>query len=84
MADRSQEIGRAVVILDVGAMRLRAEPMAAGLGDDVALASGDLLARIIAPRAPSLGGLHRLAVDHPADGLASRPSVRRHAGPAGN
>src|SRR5712691_1941440 len=64
IADRGQQIGRTVSILDVGGVHLRANQMTAGIGNDVALATIDLLARIIAPRTSAFCGLDRLTVDH--------------------
>src|SRR6516162_37260 len=65
MADRRQQIGRAIAILEVGGVYLRRDETTAGMGDDVALAPIDLLARIIAARPAAFRCLDRLAVDHP-------------------
>src|SRR5271165_4861495 len=65
IADRSQQVGRAVSILNVGGVHLRANQMTAGIGNDVALAPVDLLARVISPRAAAFRGLDRLTIDHP-------------------
>ena len=66
-------VGRAVSILDVGGMHLRANQVAAGIGNDVALAPIDLLARIIAPRASAFRGLDRLTVDTASTGGCFSP-----------
>ena len=42
----------AVAILDAGSMNLHGEQAAIGIGQDVSLATRDLLARIVAFRAP--------------------------------
>src|SRR5437870_8802146 len=47
IADRSHDTDRAVAILDVGCVHLRANQMTVGVRDDVALTPVDLLARII-------------------------------------
>src|SRR5438132_1242518 len=75
MADRSQQVGRAVSILDVGGVHLGANQMTAGIGNDVTLAPIDLLARIISPRPSTFRGLDRLTVDHPCRraGFAALP-----------
>ena len=49
IADRSQQVGRTVSILDVGTVDLRANQVTVGIGNDVALAPVDLLARVIPP-----------------------------------
>src|SRR5439155_10293005 len=75
IADRSQQVGRAVAILDVGGVQLGANQMTAGIGNDVTLAPIDLLARIISPRTSAFRGLDRLTVDHPCRraGFAALP-----------
>ena len=55
---------RAVAILNVGVMHEQTDQIAFRVGDDVALAAVDLLARVIAPRTATFRGFHRLAVDH--------------------
>ena len=47
-----QDTFTALAILDVGAMDLHGEEASVGIGQDVALASADLLARVVALRAP--------------------------------
>jgi len=49
--------------LDIGGVNLHADQVALGVGDDMALAAFDLLARVEASRAAAFGGLDRLAVD---------------------
>src|SRR4029077_231514 len=66
IADRSQQVGRTVSILDVGTVYLRANQMTVGIGNDVALAPVDLLARVIPLRTAAFRGLDRLTVDHPS------------------
>lgn len=81
-ADRSKDERSSVPILDVGGMHEEADQIALRVGDDVALASLDLLARIVAARPAAFRGFHRLAVDvsmTPALGLASRPAFSRIA-----
>lgn len=50
LADRSEDLDGTVPILDVGLVHLQADEVAVGIGDDVALATLDLLARIKALR----------------------------------
>lgn len=60
-------------------MNLQSNKMALRVGDDVALAPLDLLARIEAPQTPlSLVFTDWLSIT-PADGLASRPALSRDA-----
>ena len=68
IADRSQRVGRAVSILNVGGVHLRANQMTAGISNDVALAPVDLLAGVISPRTSAFRSLDRLTVDHPCRG----------------
>ena len=68
-ADRGQQLGRAIAILYAGRMDLRADQMAAGIGDDVAFAAVDLFSRVTAAWAAALGGLDRLRSITPADWL---------------
>src|SRR5712691_3902487 len=65
IADRSQQVGCAVSILNVGGVHLRANQMTAGISNDVALAPVDFLARVISPRTAAFRVLDRLTVDHP-------------------
>src|ERR1700687_4244078 len=75
IADRGQQIGRAVSILNVGGVHLRANQMTAGIGNDMALAPVDLLARVISPRTAAFRVLGRLTVDPPCRwaGFAALP-----------
>jgi hypothetical protein len=50
-----------------------------GVNHHLALATCDLLARIIASRATAIGGLHALAVEYTGGGDASRPTRSRSA-----
>jgi len=67
----------AVAIPDVGGMDHGTDQQAGGVGHDMALPPFDLLAGIVTLRPAALGRLDRLAVDDPADGLASRPAASR-------
>ena len=58
-------------------MRFEHEATAVGVDQRVALASVELLSRIITARAAGLGGLDALAVDDRGRGLASRPTRSR-------
>jgi hypothetical protein len=71
------EVRRAVTVVDVGGMDLCVEQVAGRVGRDVALASLDPLARIIAAWPARFGGLHRLTVDDAAPGSASRLCATR-------
>ncbi len=64
-ADRAQQRHRAVAVLDVRRVHGGRDQQPIGIGQDVALAALDLLAGIVAARPAGLGGLDRLAVDHP-------------------
>jgi len=58
-------------------MDLRADQMAAGIGDDVAFAAVDPLTRVTAAWATAFGGLDRLAVDHPGRLTVTLTSLNR-------
>ncbi len=77
---RAQNGNRAVAVLNVGGMNLQSDQVARSVGDDVALAPFDLLADIVAARAATFRGFHRLTVDHVGRraGLAARPFTRKH------
>ena len=77
--DRREHQRGTVPVLDIGAVDDGVDEGAAGIGEDMALATLDLLARIIVPNPAALCGFNALTVDHPADGLASRPSAVRIA-----
>ena len=62
--DGFEHVGRPIPILNTGMMNDRTDEVADCIGDDVALASLDLLSGIEPARPASLGGLDRLAVDH--------------------
>src|ERR1700757_2665738 len=66
-----------IAILDISGVHLGADQQTASIGHNVALTPFDLLGRIVPPRPAALGGLDRLTVDDPADGLASRPAASR-------
>jgi hypothetical protein len=57
-ADRGEHLHRAITVLDVGGVNAQADEMALRVGDDVALASLDLLASIKAARAAAFRCLH--------------------------
>ncbi len=63
VADGLQQLGRAVAVLDIGAMDDQCDQKAQGVGDDMALAALDLLAGVKATDSAAFGGLDRLAVD---------------------
>src|SRR3546814_3646535 len=54
----------AVAVLDVGGVDYGMNEIAVGIGEDVALASLGLLARVVAARSAAFRGFHALAVDH--------------------
>src|SRR3546814_9459550 len=60
--DLGQHQRRAIAILDIGSMDHGMDQIAIGVGQDVALASLDLLPRVIAARPAASRGLHTLAV----------------------
>ena len=81
VADGREHRGGAVAILDVGGVDLSGNQQACGVGEDVAFAALDLLARVKAPWTAAFRGLDRLAVDDAGRwaglaplGLAGRPS----------
>jgi len=80
IAGAGQDPWCAVAILDVGLVNDRRERQAGGVSEQVALASLELLAGVIATRAAGLGGLDRLAVDDPGAVLRDR-SPRTPASP---
>jgi hypothetical protein len=73
-ADLGQDVGRAVAILDIGRMDQGGDQQTAGVGEDVALAALDLLARVIPARPAAFSGFDALAVNHSGArrGLAPR------------
>src|SRR3546814_11983244 len=66
--DFTQDQRRAVAVLNVGGMDHRMYQIALGVGEDVALAALDLLARVIAARAATFSRFHALAIDHAVTG----------------
>ena len=75
---------RAIAVLHIGGVDRGADHQAGGIGHDMPLAALDLLGRIIAARPAALGGLDRLAVDHPGrTGWLGPPDRRLRALPAG-
>lgn len=65
IADRSEHQTRAVAILNAGRMHGDANQVALRICNNVALATFDLLARIIATQPAAFGRFHRLAVNDP-------------------
>src|SRR3546814_8008192 len=66
--DFTQDQRRAVAFLNGGGMDHRMYQIALGVGEDVALAALDLLARVIAARAATFSRFHALAIDHAGTG----------------
>ncbi len=66
--DRGQNGHSPVPVLTIGRMDIEPEEMSGGIGDDMTLAALHFLAGIEAARPARLGGLDRLAVDHPGRG----------------
>ena len=79
-ADRCEYARRAVAILDVGLVHEQADQIAFGVGDDVALAALDLLARVKPAWTAAFRSLHRLAVDDAGGRARLAPGLlaRRH------
>lgn len=67
--DRLQQVGSSVAILNIGPVDPHEDQEAERVGDDVALAPFDLLARVIAANPATFGGLDALAVDDTPAGL---------------
>ncbi|GHC96193.1 hypothetical protein GCM10019060_25970 [Novosphingobium pokkalii] len=63
-----QEVNRAIAVLNISCVDLDGDEEAAGVGQDMPLAPLDFLARVIAARATTFGGLHGLTVDHTGTG----------------
>jgi hypothetical protein len=59
---------RAIAVLHIGGVDRGSDHQARGVGHDVPLAALDLLGGVVAARPAALGGLDRLAVDHPGRG----------------
>lgn len=66
--DFGQHQRRAVTVLDVGGVDHGMNEIAVGVSEDMALATFDLLARVIAARASAFRGFYALAVDHASTG----------------
>jgi hypothetical protein len=60
--------------LHLGGIDFGTDQQAQRVGDDLALATFDLLAGVIAARTAALGGLDRLAVDDPRRRAGFTPS----------
>src|SRR5512132_201944 len=73
-SDRAQKRGGAVAILDIRRMDDRADQQSAGVGENVSVAALDLRAGVEAARTTRLGGLDRLAIDHPGRRTRLAPS----------
>jgi hypothetical protein len=71
--DLRQHQRRTVAVLDVGGVDHGVDQIALGVGQDMALAALDLLARIIAARTAGFRGFDALAVDHPGTGRGFAP-----------
>lgn len=67
--DRPEQVGSAVSILNIGPVDPHEDQEAERVGDDVALAPFDLLARVISANPAAFGGLDALAVDDAGRGL---------------
>ena len=67
-ADICPDQRSAVSVLYIGSIDNDMDQIAIGIGDDMALAALDLLARIIAPYSAAFRGLDALAVDHTGAG----------------
>ena len=75
--DGFEHIDGPIPVLDIGGMDEDEDEVAAGIGQDVALATLDLLARIIAANPPLSVVLTLWLSITPALGEASRPSTSR-------
>ena len=80
MADGVEDRRGAIAVLDIGAVDDQTDQQTQRIGDDMALAPVDLLARVIAPKTTAFSGFHALAVDHARRraGLAALEFARRH------
>jgi hypothetical protein len=63
-AHRFEHIDRPVTVLNISGVDEDKNQKSAGIGEDVALAAPDFLARVITPNPATLGGFYTLAVDH--------------------
>lgn len=66
--DRPEQVGRVVAILNVGPVDRHVDEEAQRVGDDMALASYELPARVIAANPATVGGLEALILSFPKDG----------------
>src|SRR3546814_16392283 len=75
MTDGGEQGGRAIPVLNIGAMNGEADEQAGGVGDNVAFASLDLLSGIIARNTAAFRGFDALAVADAGrrTGLAAPP-----------
>src|SRR3546814_8400217 len=80
MTDGGEQGGRAIPVLNIGAMNGEADEQAGGVGDNVAFASLDLLSGIIARNTAAFRGFDALAVDDAGrrTGLAAHRFPGRH------
>src|SRR5487761_1834087 len=70
----------AIAILDIGGMNIEPDKVAKRIGDDVTLATVDLLAGIESARPAGPGGFDRLAINHAGGrgGFAAGLFARHH------
>jgi hypothetical protein len=77
-----QELGKhqlgAIPILNTGGMNHHSQEHSQSFDSDMTLASGELLASILALRGPFSGDFHRLAVDHSGTGSGFLPHCFPH------
>src|SRR3546814_16081347 len=80
MTDGGEQGGRAIPVLNIGAMNGEADEQAGGVGDNVAFASLDLLSGIIARNTAAFSGFDALAVVDAGrrTGLAAHRFPGRH------
>jgi len=64
LARKGDDVRRAIPILNIGGMRDGPQHVALRVGEDMPLATLDLLARIIAARPATFRGFHTLTVNH--------------------
>ena len=72
-----QQQSATIAILDARRMRFEHKAAPIGVDERMALASVDLLARVVAARSASLGRLDALAIDDSSRRLAWRPTRSR-------
>lgn len=71
--DATQDDRSSVAILNVSGMDDGVNQIALGVGEDVTLASFDLLSGVVAPRPATFSGFDALAVDHTGAGRGLTP-----------